>query len=152
MIAGLEALDRATRRAFRSRYGLPVPASERVTVSDLLLLDPVAGTPTRLTGATSHALPVSDLGSRRRVVVFWETYGLTPGGEPVTVVLTVLRGRKRVMRLEWEEWMTPDDPATGRALAVDLSALKRGTYRLELAAVVADQDPAVAVRQMTLGR
>jgi hypothetical protein len=152
MIAGVEALDPGTRRAFRARYGLPLPASERVTISDLLVLDTAAGTPNRLIDAAAYALPTTDLRARRRIVVFWETYGLTPGGEPVTVVLTVLRGRKRVLRLEWEELMAPDDPAAGRSLAVDLSALKRGSYRLELSMIVAEQDPAVAAREITLGR
>jgi hypothetical protein len=167
-LVGIEALSRESRRAARTRYALPLPVGSRVNVSDLLLLEPVDSLPTALHQALPHVLPSANLAERRRIVLFWEAYGLNPSGELVAVSLSVRRtregvlrraartvglaGRSHPVRLEWHESPQTTGPGASRALLLDLSALSPGAYRIELTVDVAEQDPVTVTRDVRLGR
>lgn len=166
-LVGIEALSREARRAARTRYAVPLPPASRVTLSSLLLLEPADSLPRALDQALGGVLPSGDLEERRRVVLFWETYGLNQAGEPVAVSLSVRRtqegvvrraaravglaGRSDPVRLEWHESPLPEGISADRALLLDLSALSAGTYRIELAVDAVDQDPVTITRDIRLG-
>jgi len=85
--------------------------------------------------------------SRSRLGLFWEIAGLD-SGEVVTTEVTVLpvrtgwlrkaaqslglAGRRASVRLEWREVPERHGSMAGRALALDLSGLPPGPYRIEL--------------------
>ncbi|HEX9703969.1 MAG TPA: hypothetical protein VGA20_01830 [Gemmatimonadales bacterium] len=164
VLVGLDAFSRAARRAARSRSALPVSAPIGVTISDLLLLEPADSLPRLLDQAVPLMLATTDLGSRRRVGVFWEVYGLSPGGELVEIAVAARRTGTGVLRraahalglaspsdpvrIEWQE-----SPRTlGRSLLLDLSALGPGRYRIELTVAAAQQDPITVWRDIRLGK
>lgn len=167
LLVGLEALSRGARRAARVRYALPPASATRVMVSDLLLLEHVDSLPEALDRALSQALPSTDLGARRHIVVFWEAYGANPSGEAIEIALSVRRlgegplrratralgltGPSRAIRLAWRE--SPRlDGAAGRAMLLDLSSLGPGRYRIELEVDAEEQDPLIVARDVRLGR
>ncbi|HXF96590.1 MAG TPA: hypothetical protein VNI61_10885, partial [Gemmatimonadales bacterium] len=167
LVLSLEALSRPARRVARARYALPTPAATPVTLSDLLLFDPADSVPPELSRVLERALPSGDLGARRRVGVYWEVYRRHGGAEPLRLDLAVRRTGGGILRraaravglaepeqpvrLEWEEVPAFESGRVARALFLDLSALGRGRYRIELTVRPADQPPLTVARDLRLG-
>jgi len=165
LLISVEARDSAARRVARARMvGRPPNAREgaRVSVSDLLLFDDPANLPTSLDDAARRARGSMRVRPDTPVGVYWEMYGVDPAGETLAYTLTVTRektpwyrraaeklkvvGRRAPVRLEWKEPSARPGATRSRALALDLSTLPEGKYRIELALEAGGQPAAKASR------
>ena len=165
VLVSVEARDSAERRVARTRAVFRPPAtsdSSRVTVSDLLLFDDPASLPASLDDATARARGSLRVDRSEPVGVYWEMYGIAPGGETLDYTLTVTRigspwlrraaeklgvvDRRAPVRMKWDEPAARPDGVRARALAVDFSTLPAGRYRIDLELRAAGQSPAVASR------
>ena len=162
-LLSLEVVDTAQRRVARARYG--VVLDEHASLSDLLLLEGSDSLPTDLAGVLPHTLATTRVRLDQPLGLFWEVRGLSPGGEEVTTLLTVTRrgtgwlrhafesiglaAPRREVSLEWAEVLAPhpDNPTiAGRSLALDLSSISPGPYRIEVT-VTARGRASVTVRR-----
>jgi len=155
LVMSLEAIAPQDRHVARARYGLaPTPdAGEHAAISDVLLFDPSPfdSLPRTLDAVVPHARGSTRIPVGRKIGVFWEVYGLSPSGEEVATSVMVTRGgtgwlrravesiglasRRREVGLEWDEVLTPEVEnlrVASRALALDLSGLSPGRYRIEV--------------------
>jgi hypothetical protein len=143
----------------RARYGLSprYVAGARVTLSDLLFFKPFGAIPQAVEEAAPHALPTERLRADERLGVYWESYGTDPAGERMSVSLTVVKEaeetgflRRLGKALKLVREATPvtvsvqDMSARGRsvsprALELDLSTLRKGSYIVQLEIEVAGQ-------------
>lgn len=143
----------------RARYGItpPIAIGVRVTLSDLLFYKPYGSFPSSVEAAAPHAFPTERLMANQRLGVYWELYGTDPGGEKMKTSLTVLKEvdeagslKRKVESLRLVREATPvvvsveDLSALGRsvtprALELDISTLKKGSYIVQLEVEVAGQ-------------
>jgi len=147
LLLSLEVVVPERRGVARARYA--VSPHEHGAVSDLLLLEGGDSLPTDLVAALPHALATTRVRADRPLGLYWEVQGLSSTGEDVTTVLTVTRRGtgwlrramqtiglatpRREVSLEWAEVLVPraDNPGVaGRALALDLSSISPGPYRI----------------------
>lgn len=157
-VASLELLAPKERRATRGRRGVATSSKRSVALSDLLLYEPDPQSPTRLSDVRDKALASAELAGARHLGVFWEAYGVGERGERVRYTLNVeqvgvswlrraaerahLADRTGGLRIRWEERPTAERGIASRAVRLDLSALRSGRYRIELA-MDPDGGPAV---------
>jgi hypothetical protein len=157
MSAEVAAPDR--RAVARARYGVAMPfaVGARVTLSDLLLYKPHGSFPQSVEEAAPHAIPTERLRADEKLGVYWESYGTDPAGEKMHVSLTVVREveesgffRRQAKALKLVHEATPvtvsveDLSARGtrvspRAIEVDISTLRKGSYIVQLEIEVAGQ-------------
>jgi hypothetical protein len=136
----------------RARYGIspPFAVGTRVTLSDLLFYKPYGTFPRSVEEVAPHALPTERLMANEKLGVYWESYGTDPAGEKMKVSLTVLREMqesglfKRKVEptpvvVSVEDLSTMGKTVTPRALVVDISTLKKGSYVVQLEIEVAGQ-------------
>jgi hypothetical protein len=164
-LVSLELLSRENRKAARMRLGVPARPSGRIALSDLLLYaSPDASPAYDLEAVRDSALASLSIGGTRAVGVYWETYGLRPGGESVKFTLTVepvgvslLRRAAEALRfadptsalrVQWSEIPAGTHGVAGRGVRVDLSRLRGGRYRLELLVSTDSGEEAVAAREI----
>jgi hypothetical protein len=162
-LVSVEARDSAARRVARARTVVrPPPSTGRVTISDLLLFDDPATLPSSLEEAAGRARGTLRVNRRTPVGVFWEMYGVNQSGESLAYSLTVTRegtpwyrraaeklkvvDRRSPVRMEWDEPSARPGATHSRALAVDLSTLPEGRYRIELTLEASGQTAATATR------
>lgn len=146
-ILSLEVHTEAGRHAAWTREGIwlaPLAPGE-VSVSDLLMFQPLANDVRDLAEAISSALPGNEM-SRGKVGVYWEIYGLAPADSalPVSVQLTPV-GRSALRRfgetigivtkaspinIGWRD--TPTAGIAARSVVLDLSLIPRGRYQLSV--------------------
>ena len=167
MIVSLEVLDRVQRSAGRVRYSVRLPSpGARLSLSDLLLYAPQDSTPPAdLMDAVPVALHSSRVSSHRPLGLFWETYGVHSRRDELDIAVVVepigqrwigraftklgLRDRPTTVTVQWRE--RPEaTPAgiTARGLAVDLSQLKPGRYRVRLSVKAGGDQPVVVERDI----
>lgn len=170
LLFSLEVTAPGERRVARARYGIgrPDTPDQRVSLSDLLVFDPPDSLPTSLAGVILSVPGSMRVRSDRKLGLFWEIYGLEPAGEVVSTSLTLtsehrgwlrraaeslgLAARRSAVRLRWEEMPERHGSVAGRALAVDLSSLLPGRYRIELAIEATGQEPVTATRDIQVVR
>lgn len=161
-LVSLELLATTDRRGARERVGIAPRSTERVALSDLLLYAPMAESPYALSVVRDSALGTNVVPMSRALGVFWETYGLRAEGEPVSFTLTVeqvgvgwlQRAAERLhftdpttgLRVQWQEVPLRVNGVAGRGVRVDLSRLRSGRYRLQLA-VEATGEPVVTTQR-----
>jgi hypothetical protein len=153
-LLSVEIADTAARHVARSRHGVRPPgAGDSLgthALSDVLLLDTADSLPATLDAAIPRARGSERVRRDERLGVYWELYGTRGDGAPVTYSLTVeresdswLRRAAETIRLSdkpapitmrWTDAVAGTAPLSPRALAVDLSPLRRGRYRLTLTA------------------
>ena len=169
MLLSLEVMAPASRHVARTRHGVLLDA--HATISDLLLLDAGDSLPTDVAMAIPSALASNRVRVDRPLGLFWEVYGLSSGGEEVTTSVTVARhrsgwlrraveavglaGHRRDVSLQWTEVLIPraDEPdVAGRALALDLSSLSPGRYRIEVTVTANGRGPVTVRRDIELVR
>jgi hypothetical protein len=147
-LVSLELLAVGDRRAARVRVGLPPRSAGRVALSSLLLYAPSAEPAFDIGAVKDSALASSIVPASLAVGVYWETYGMRDGGEPVHYTLTVeqvgvgwaRRAAERLhladptsaLRLQWDEVARPEHGIAGRGVRVDLSRLRGGRYVVTL--------------------
>jgi len=147
------------RAVARARYGVrpPFAVGTRVTLSDLLFYKPYGAFPSTVEEAAPHAVPTERLRADEKLGVYWESYGTDPTGEKMSVSLTVVKEveeagflRRKAEALKLVRQATPvsvsveDMSARGsstspRAIELDISTLKRGSYIVQLEISVAGQ-------------
>lgn len=171
-LASVELLAPTRKAAGRVRLGVvPPPAHGRLAHSDLLFYSvgdsgSVNATPTSLEAALPRVLGSARAPEGHRIGVLWETYGLEPRGEPVSVTLTVerigvgwaeraaqkvgLRDRANPLDVRWSEAPDPRSGAAFRALALDLSHLGAGRYAVRLTTTARDGARATTTRELEL--
>ncbi|HEY6224323.1 MAG TPA: hypothetical protein VIW26_11090, partial [Gemmatimonadales bacterium] len=116
-------------------------------LSDLLVFDPVNpvdSLPQRLDLVLPLVHGPAHVTSGARFGLYWEAYGLAPS-EPIetSVDVTPLRGglfsriggwiglgKHRATRLSWRENAQPERDVVSRAVAVDVTGVAPGRYRL----------------------
>ena len=168
-LVSLELVAPARRHVARARYGVRPPAAPApgagLSVSDILLFDPPDSLPTQLAAALPYVRGSTVMHPRARVGLFWEVSGLD-SAEAVSTVVTVLpvgtgwlrnaveslrlAGRRASVRLEWREIPEQRGSVAGRALAVDLSGLSPGPYRIEIVVQGPGGERASATREITV--
>ena len=167
LVVSVEARDSAARRVARARtVARPPDAAGRVTISDLLLFDDPGNLPTTLEAAAPRARGSLRLDRNTPVGVYWEMYGVSDAGEQLAYTLTVTReatpwyrraaeklrvvDRRAPVRMQWDEPSARPGAARSRALAVDMSMLPEGRYRIVLTLEAGVEKPAVASRVVDL--
>jgi hypothetical protein len=143
----------------RARYGVrpPFAIGTRVTLSDLLFYKPFGTFPSKVEDAAPHSVPTERLRADEKLGVYWETYGTDPNGEKMNISLTVVKEveeggflRRKAEALKLVRQATPvsvsvdDMSARGastspRAIELDISTLKKGSYIVQLEITVAGQ-------------
>jgi hypothetical protein len=155
----------------RVRFGSgpQVMPPQRVTLSDILLLDDGAGLPNTLTEAARVARPNTTVreGQGALLGILWEMYGLAQGETPRVSVLAVRQNGRDALRLgrniarsggpdialiEWTEAPVSGAPIEARSLNLSLATLRRGTYTLSIAISVPGQELAESVRTVDIVR
>ena len=157
MSAEVTAADR--HAVARARYGVrpPYAVGTRVTLSDLLFYKPYGSFPATVEEAAPHAHPTERLRASEKLGVYWESYGTDPSGEKMSVSLTVVQEveesgylRRKARALKLLRAATPvsvsvqDISARGaavspRAIELDITTLKAGSYIVQLEILVAGQ-------------
>ncbi|HET8623981.1 MAG TPA: hypothetical protein VFM14_10495, partial [Gemmatimonadales bacterium] len=140
-IVSIEARESADQRAARVRALLDRPGR---WLSDLLLFVPGEELPDSAEAALMIAVRGYEVPKGGRVGLFWETYG-EPARDSVDVEVRVVRAERRrpghpalgrtacappgkaSVAVRWRDAAAPTGPR-GRAVTVDLSALKPGQY------------------------
>ena len=166
-IVSLELMSAAHHAAARARYGIPLSLHHgRVSVSDLLLYAPGDSTPKALSEALPRALSTTTVAQKKPVGFFWETYGLNPNGEVLGVSLTIeeigapwykraaramkLTSKGAPLRVQWAEVPDRGTGIASRGVAVDLSRLAPGRYRVQLTVTPALSTPVISAREILI--
>ena len=162
-LVSLELRAPADKRAARLRVGVATHDSLPFALSDLLLYS-APGAPTALADVRDSALTSTVVPGSRTVGVYWEAYGLDAPIAQVRYTLSVQqvgvgwmhRAAERLhltdpttgLRVQWEEVPQRTNGIAGRAVRLDLSRLRSGTYHMELAAHMDGRAAAVASREI----
>jgi len=163
-LLSFELVAAARRHVARARYGVrPHDALAGFSVSDVLLFDPPDSLPTELAAVLPYVRGSTVVRGSARVGLFWEIAGLD-SAEATTTIVTVqpvgtgwlrraaqslhIAGRRAAVRLEWQELPQRRGAVAGRPLALDLSGLSPGRYRIEIAVHGASGRRAVATREI----
>lgn len=169
LVIGLEVLARDERSAARARVGrrLP-PRTAGISLSDLLLYAPGKSTPHMISDVLPHVLPTDRIHRREPLGLYWETYGLDPRGETVSVSVTIARtddgllhraaqvlrvaGRDTPLTVRWREVPESGTGIAARAVAVDLSRLPTGHYVVSIAEAADGRVPITVSRPIDIVR
>ena len=168
LLVSLELVAERARRAARARTGLslsPLP-SDRMAVSDLLLLRDGPSLPETLETAMDQARGTTTLKPGEQVGVYWEVYG-SPAG-PTGELGMSLRLREREpgwmrrlgertgivratepVQMQWREPARSGDFLT-RALFILIPPLRPGQYVIELAITSAGAEPLSAQQEIRI--
>ncbi len=159
LLMSAEVMAPSRAAVVRARYGVtpPFAVGTRVTLSDLLFYKPYGTFPATAEEAAPHALTTEHVMANQKLGVYWESYGTDPSGEKMKVSLTVVREvgessflRRQAKALNLVREATPvsvtvqDLSARGsttspRAIELDISTLKKGSYIVQLEIDVAGQ-------------
>lgn len=164
-ILSTEAWSRLESRAWRARIGLAdLPRPEgSLAASDPIFLDPdVEPLPESLDDALESMVPTVSFGSRARVRIGWEVYGLSEG-DVATVSLGLEQAERSFLRrlgeffrvlepiepvvIRWDEGELERPGTVFRAVDLQLPELGEGVYDLFLEIGVGEGSPAVARRR-----
>src|SRR2546425_907254 len=172
-LLSLEIVAPGARRVARVRHGIGAGGTSGSGPAglDVLLFDAPDSLPGELSAVLSHVLGTTRVRADRKLGLFWELYGVTSPAGPVSASLAVtplgvgwlrrtvealgLASHTATMRLHWDEGPATragDVAVASRALAVDLSALSPGRYRIELTVKAPGQEPATASREIEVVR
>jgi hypothetical protein len=165
-VVSAETWSPALRRAGRLRVAIRErPAPEDVaTVSDLLLLAPVAPEPTSVDEALHATLPRGRILPGQTVAIAWEVVGLGFRPEILSYEVSVERSGRSFFRrigelvrlaepprpigLAWEEPGPASPRPAFRYLELDLPELDAGDYEIRLVLRTADRSDAVVTTRL----
>jgi hypothetical protein len=164
-LVSLELRAPADKRAARLRIGLAARDTSMLSLSDLLLYS-APGAPSTLAEVRDSALASNAVPGSRAIGVFWETYGLGTQGQSVGYALSVQqigvgwlhRAAERLhladpttgLRVQWQEVPRRENGIAGRAVRLDLSRLRSGTYHMELTASIDGRATASSAREIVI--
>jgi hypothetical protein len=160
-------LPRGEMGRIRFSGGPPPMPSQRVTLSDVLVVRGAELPPANLAEAEPLALGSLRLKEGSVVGLYWEVYGLRAGDTPRVSLLVVPQRGSQPLRLGREErrlsgqdvvvneWVEP--PAAGhtvepRAINVSISTLRRGRYTVSVAVSLGGRDLVESVRTIEVVR
>jgi len=144
----------------RRAVWLPPLPPNAVAVSDLLLFDASTAPSTDLASIVPFALgPMKVEGGRKKLGLYWETYGLARPDSALPVSLTLTKvntgfrklaeviglGKSTPMSIAWRETPTLGGIAS-RSVVLDLSLIPRGRYRLKLELTPRSGPPVTSTR------
>lgn len=150
-LLSIEALDTATSTASRVRYGIVPPAlvENQLTLSDILLFEPIDPLPTNLADVARLAQPGSEFAGGDRIGLYWEIYGLAESADSVVTSVTLLRGgrsflggiaraigvggsERPAIAIDWTEPSGISAFAVPRSVSIELGDLRPGNYTLRV--------------------
>ncbi|MDQ3950603.1 MAG: hypothetical protein M3282_09665, partial [Gemmatimonadota bacterium] len=126
----------------RARFGIRPDDGRRtgpgrLALSDVLVYRAVDSAAASLEDVARYGLGAARIATGGRVGIYWELYGVRPGGEPLSVTLTVERARvgwrtraaealrlaakATPLRVRWQEVPKRDSGIASRAITIDLS-------------------------------
>jgi hypothetical protein len=164
LVVSAEAWSPERRRAGRLRVGVPARAAPEdvATLSDILLLAPMADEPITLEAALDAALPRARILPGQTFAVGWEVAGLGFRAEGLEFEVSVERAGRGVLRrlgealrladrpqplaLSWEEPGPLEPGPRFHYLELDLPRLDPGDYRIRLVLRSTGRSEAVSVR------
>ena len=148
-LVSLELLAPAEKRAARVRIGVAARDTAALAVSDLLLYSPTSANVTSLAAIQDNAFASNVIPTSRELGAFWETYGVMGLTEPAHFTLTIeptdvgwlrrvaetlrFADPTRALRIQWQEVPQTVNGIAGRGVRVDVSQLRSGKYKLQLA-------------------
>ena len=167
-VASVElSLPRNATGRVRFGTGPDITTGNRVSVSEILLTQPIASPPSTLEDAKPFVLGTSRMPASAPVGLFWEIYGLRAGDTAkVSLLVVPQRGEKPLrlgradqlssgqdaVTLEWTEPPAAGRPIEGRSLNVSLASLRRGRYTLSIAVTVDGQSVVESVKTIEIER
>lgn len=167
VVAGVELGDsvRGTLARTRTLYA-PRRDTTSVLLSDLLLYRPAGEQAPQLDDALALAIPGDTASVSSPVGLYWEAYAADSAGAEVETAVVVERidhgffrgARQRLgladpdspIHVRWSEARPASGGVRASALALDLSALPAGRYRITLAVTPATGAGAVTSREVSL--
>jgi hypothetical protein len=167
-VASIELLAR-NGNAGRARFasGPQVMPDQRLTLSDLLLLEPDGALPSSLDAASLKALGGTQLPERSAVGVYWEMYGAEPA-DSIDVQLSIVRIRTPSiggairglfgaaladsMLVSWTEAPTPRAEVEPRSINISPAELTPGRYVLSIVVSVRGLQRVVSSREVEILR
>ncbi|HJR63399.1 MAG TPA: hypothetical protein VJ803_06825 [Gemmatimonadaceae bacterium] len=149
LLFSLEVVSEARRAAARARYAVHASSTgDALRLSELLLFQPRGELPTTLDEVLPTALGSLKLHQGSSVGLYWEVYGQPQAIEPLVATLDVepvdrpalrraveaigLAARPTRVKMRWQDGPSSVASAFARTLAVNLSSLRRGRYRMKL--------------------
>jgi hypothetical protein len=151
----------------RTLAGPPIMPAQRVTISDLLLLDDANDVPDDLDDAIPNAARSGRVVEGGSISAFWEVYGLA-AADTVTYTFSaterstsVVARMSRIVgitadvpspRVLWTERVDTAKPITPKTVTLDIAALPRGRYALRLDVSVKGQRVLSATRNLEVMR
>jgi hypothetical protein len=166
VLVSLEAIG-AGIGAGRARFaaGPPPMPAQRVTLSDILLLDSATSLPTDLTAAAPRAASSTRVAMGSTVGLYWEVYNLV-GTDTMTLSLSVVEhtpsrlGRLGQLlgvvaatdstRVRWTESRAGSGEIVGQSIALNVRELGSGRYTLRLEITVPGQAPVAVTREIEI--
>jgi hypothetical protein len=140
---------------------------QRVTTSDILLVESRDEPPSSLEDAETRTVGVSRFAADSTITLFWEMYGLAAGEKP-RIEVTATRDRGSLLggllravtarqgspslAVIWEEPAVQGNAIEARSIAIGLSSLEEGQYTLSLAVDVPGQQRVVTRRRLQVRR
>jgi len=166
-LVSLELLAPADKRAARVRIGIGARDTSSLAVSDILLYTPASNaTVNTLSSVQDNAFASNVVPSSRELGAFWETYGAMGLTEPAHFTLTIepidvgwfrrmaeslrFADPTRALRIQWQELPQTMNGIAGRGMRVDVSQLRSGKYRLQLAVETAGGKAGSAVKEIEI--
>ena len=165
VLVSLEAIG-AGVGAGRARFaaGPPAMPPQRITMSDILLLDSPANLPADLASAARRAAPSTRLDSGATVGLFWEVYGVAPTDSMTITLSAIEHARSGLGRLAQRlgmfaatdslrvRWTAVSEGAiVGQSIALGLRSLGAGRYTLRIDLIVPGQRPVAVTREIAVG-
>jgi hypothetical protein len=151
----------------RMGSGPPPMPRQRVTTSDILLVESRDEPPSSLEDAETRTVGVSRFAADSTITLFWEMYGLAAGEKP-RIEVTATRDRGSLLggllravtarqgsaslAVIWEEPAVQGNAIEARSIAIGLNSLEEGLYTLSLAVDVPGQQRVVTRRRLQVRR
>lgn len=168
-LVDLDLFDDTHRVAARARQAIsPMPRADGPQISDILLFRPADEAPRTLWEAVPRAMGTAESAADRQLGLYWELYGIRMPGTPLDVSLTIQRtgeswwhharrflhlGRGDApIALHWQDAARPVNGTVGRSVAVDLSRLDGGDYRIRIRIRIDGGPALVRERQFAIRR
>ena len=163
-LVSLELLAPAEKRAARIRIGVAARDTAALAVSDLLLYSPTSANVTALAAIQDNAFASNVVPPSRELGAFWETYGVMGLTEPARFTLTIeptdvswlrrmaetlrFADPTRALRIQWQEVPQTINGIAGRGVRVDVSQLRSGKYKLQLAVETTGEKTSSTTREI----
>ncbi len=163
---GVELLSRSGMSG-RARFGSgpqPMP-NQRVTLSDVLLMEPGEPLPSGLTEASWRALGSTRINTGSTIGIYWETYGLQKDEKPNVSIVVVPAARGLLGRIaraitlqraqdslsvQMEATPVAGNEIEFRSVNLDLKSLEKGDYTLSVVVEVDGQLRVVSRRPIEI--